>query len=230
MRKTIAALALLSLLACNRHHESYRHESASATPASAAATSSSATNAAAGAITIRKSDGSELLTVRNAGGGRIDIEFMSDGARRVLRGEEKESGKRKYRIGDGPVLLEVKPGDSGGFKVRMPDGTLRWKVKIDADKIKISDNEENRNPFELQPKGDERTKVKAPDGHELGSVRFDSRVSRSKVENASGQELYAIDSAPPSPAYGVLLLDAIPETQRYVMLAEILARRSPPAR
>jgi hypothetical protein len=221
MRTTIVTLAVLSLLACNRHSEGDRQESP---PPSAPASNTAPSPAAAGVVTVRKNDGSELLTIRNAGGGRVDIELVADGTRRVLRGEEKESGKRKYRIGDGPVLLEAKPGDGGGFKVRMPDGTLRWKVKIGADKIKVSDNEENRNPFELEPKGNERTKVKAADGHELGAVRFDSRASRSSVEDATGKSLYTVDGAHPSPAYGVLLLDGIPETQRYVILAEILAR------
>jgi hypothetical protein len=225
MRTTILTLAVLSLLACNQHSEAAREQPArTSTPSQAAAVTPAPAGAVAGVVTVRKGDGSELLTIRNVGGGRVDIEFVADGARRVLRGEEKESGKRKYRIGDGPVLLEAKPGDGGGFKVRMPDGTLRWKVKIGSDKIKVSDNEENRNPFELEPKGNERTKVKAADGHELGAVRFDSRVSRSTVEDASGKALYTVDGAHPSPAYGVLLLDGIPETQRYVILAEILAR------
>jgi hypothetical protein len=223
MRTTILTLTVLSLLACNRHSEAAREEASKASTPTRASSVTPAP-AAAGIVTVRKGDGSELLTIRNGAGGRVDIELVADGARRVLRGEEKESGKRKYRIGDDPVLLEAKPSDGGGFKVRMPDGTLRWKVKIGADKIKVSDNEENRNPFELEPKGNERTKVKAADGHELGSVRFDSRASRSTVEDASGKALYTIDGAHPSPAYGVLLLDSIPETQRYVILAEILAR------
>ena len=61
-------------------------------------------------------------------------------------------------------------------KVRTPDGKLRWKVKLGDAKIKIADNEENKNPFEVKTKE------------------------------------------------AVLALNAIPPIERYVIVAELLAR------
>lgn len=141
---------------------------------------------------------------------------------RELYGDPRTTGKRKYTIGDGPVLYEVKPGDDAGFKVRNPDGSLRWKVKVAADKIKISDNEQNDHPFELKMKDANRVKVVAPDGRELGNVRFaGGRVS---VDDASGRVIFSTNAQKPSGGYGVLLCDAIPERERYILAAEILSR------
>lgn len=187
----------------------------------AAATSASATAAAspaAGAISVKRADGAELLTITEPGDGWIEIAFVAaDGSKRILRGATRESGKRKYTVGDGGVLFEVKPGDNLGFKLRMADGKLRWKVKVAPDKIKISDNEENNNPFELKVRDGGRFKVVAPGDRELGNVRADA------VEDASGKKLFTV-TGKKSAGYGVLLLDQIPEIERYILVAEIAAR------
>ena len=117
--------------------------------------------------------------------------------------------------------IEVKSNDNG-FKLRTPDGTLLWKAKITDDKIKISDNEENENPFELKAREGNRTKVFGPDGNELGNVRFDG--AKIEVENAAGQTLATIPASKPSAAYGVLLCERIPKQEKDILIAEILAR------
>jgi hypothetical protein len=154
--------------------------------------------------------------------GSVTIAFMENGEVRELFGDPRTTGKRKYTLGDGPVLYEVKPGDGGGFKLRNPDGSLRWKVKIAPDKIKISDNEENKNPFELKVKDANRVKVFAPGDRELGNVRY--APNQIEVENTSGRVIFTTDAAKPSGAYGVLLLDGIPERERYILVAELLSR------
>jgi hypothetical protein len=88
------------------------------------------------------------VNVRNAGG-TLEVDYVDGGQKHQLRGTSRESGKRKYTVDNGPTVLEVKPGD-GSFKVRTPDGKLLWKVKMDTNKIKVSDNEENRDPVELR--------------------------------------------------------------------------------
>ncbi|HYC89522.1 MAG TPA: hypothetical protein VEO54_09955 [Thermoanaerobaculia bacterium] len=117
--------------------------------------------------------------------------------------------------------IEVKSNDNG-FKLRTPDGKLLWKVKITEDKIKISDNEENQNPFELKAREGNRTKVFGPGEQELGNVRFDG--SKIEVENAAGQTLTTIPASKPSAAYGVLLCERIPKPEKDILIAEILAR------
>lgn len=147
---------------------------------------------------------------------------MDNGEVRELFGDPRTTGKRKYTLGDGPVLYEVKPGDDSGFKLRNPDGSLRWKVKISADKIKISDNEENQNPYELKVKDPSRVKVFAPGDRELGNVRYSP--NKVEVENTGGKVIFTAEAKKPTGAYGVLLLDGIPERERYILAAEILSR------
>lgn len=169
---------------------------------------------------VRAADGAEVMSVR-IDGASIGISMTEGGQRRELRGDPRDSGKRKYTIDGGAVTYEIKSSE-GGFKLRTADGKLRWKVKIAPEKIKISDNEENNNPFELKVREGDRTKVVAPGDRELGNVRFAS--SKTEVENAAGITKYRVDDPKPSGAFGVLLLDAIPSTERAILLAEILSR------
>ena len=176
------------------------------------------------ATTVRGADGSEVLSI-NASGDAVEVSFLENGTKRTLRGEDKESGKRKYSVDGGPVLFEIKPDDdSEGFKLRGPDGKLLWKVKLTPEKIKISDNEENNNPFELKMREGDRLKVVAPGERELGNVRFDRAATKTEIETASGATKFVVEGSRPSRAYGVLLLDSIPEVQRYILAAEILSR------
>jgi len=126
----------------------------------------------------------------------------------ALHGKSK-GDKRKYES------MEVK-FENSGFKVRALDGKLLWKVKIAADKIKVSNNEENANPYELKIK-DAKVKVFAPGDRFLGEVR--ARGNYVEI----GDKFRAAGTRPD--AYlGVALLDGIPMPQRAVILAELAAR------
>jgi hypothetical protein len=210
-----AALTLL-LTACSEETVELQEQPAKAPPPAAA---SSAQNA----MTVSRADGSKLMTVKFTSE-VAELSLFDGSSTRALRGEPRESGKRKYTLDGGEALLEVKPGDEGDFKLRGPDGSLRWKVKIDDQKIRVSDNEQNDRPFELKKREGDRVKVFGPGDVELGNVRVDSAGGRTVVEDASGKELYVVDTSTPSGAWGVLLLDRVPDVQRQVLIAEILAR------
>jgi hypothetical protein len=128
----------------------------------------------------------------------------------------KDGVKRKYSSG-GSVLFETK-GDADGFKLRTPTGSLLFKVKFAEDKIKVSDNEENANPFELKAREGDRIKVMAPQEQELGNVRANT------VEGPGGKKLFDITGRAGSAAYGVLLLEKLPPAQRYIVFAELYTR------
>ncbi|HWW59850.1 MAG TPA: hypothetical protein VN181_00655 [Thermoanaerobaculia bacterium] len=198
----------LALIACE--HPAAEGPAAPAQPAAPSATTSApaATANAPGAVIVRTADGAEAVSVREESNGTITIAFD----KQTLRGTTRDTGKRKY--GD-PATFEIKPGDDG-FKLRHADGKLLWKVKFKDGKIKISDNEENLNPFELKTRGD-GLKVVAPGERELGDVRG------SDVSDATGKKRFTVDGKS-SAAYGVLLLDTIPPPQRYILLAELLSR------
>ena len=225
MRITTVVLMLL-LAACGGEPAEEQATPAAATPSAQASPAAPAATApaAAGTIIVRDAAGKELLNFHEADR-ETEISFFQDGKKRTIWGGERETGKRKYEFGEGGVVFEVKPDkDSAGFKLRTPDGKLRWKVKVSEDKIKISDNEENKNPFELKMREGDRVKIVGPGDRELGNVRLDRGASKVEVEDASGAKKFSIDGAKSSAAWGALVLDSIPEVERYILAAEILSR------
>ncbi|MEA2490446.1 MAG: hypothetical protein QOH21_2238 [Acidobacteriota bacterium] len=222
----MVSLSALVLLLASCHREQIAETKAvpveptasTAAPATAARVATAATHKP---VEIRRADGTPFLTVTDRDG-TTQIAFTENGQQHVLTGESRDTGKRKYHIDSGAVLFEIKPGDGDGFKLRTPDGALRWKVKITAEKVKISDNNENDRPFELKLREAGRVKVVAPVDRELGNVRVSG--AKIEVENAGGTKLYTIDGATSEAAYGVLLLDEIDPVQRYILLAELLSR------
>jgi hypothetical protein len=207
MRRAIPAAVLVLLLASCRGDE---RAEAPSTPAPAVPTASAAPASPPSQFSVAEQNGTVTIT------------FTENGAQRRLIGETRDSGKRKYAIEGGPVVYEVKPGDDESFKLRTPDGKLRWKVKVTPEKIKISDNEENEHPFELKVKDANRVKVVAPEDRELGNVRYEN--GQINVETAGGRSIFKLTAPKFSGAYGVLLLDTIPEQERHILVAELLSR------
>ena len=121
----------------------------------------------------------------------------------------------------GPVA-EVKPNDSG-FKVRTTAGQLLWKVKISGDKIKVSDNEENRNPFVLKV-DDDRVKILRDEANDIGRVKFYSDRGKVKVKDLQGNELFESNTEQYSAAFGLLMMPEIEAAERYIVMAELLLR------
>ena len=152
----------------------------------------------------------------------ISIVFVEGGKERELYGEPRDNGKRKYTLDDGPVLFEIKPGDDQGFKLRNPDGSLRWKVKVYPDKIKISDNEQNERPHLLRRHGMTRASVVTADGREPGEVRMGAQTS--DVVTTDGRVIFSRRGPSPSAGMGVLLIDSIPARERYILAAELMSR------
>lgn len=170
----------------------------------AAATTSAATTAAAApgsVIAVTTNDGKRVIEVSPSGG---DVTVTFDGG--VLHGRRKGE-KRKYES------VEVKYGDEGGFKVRTLDGKLLWKVKVTPEKIKVSNNEENANPFELKIK-DAKIKVYAPGEKLLGEVR-------ARADHVEVGDHFRAAGTNAAPFYGVALLDGVPPRERAVIFAEL---------
>lgn len=113
----------------------------------------------------------------------------------VTKGE-----KNKFQDAQGIGIAESKAKDADGFKIRTPDGqTLLWKVKLDASKVKVSNNEENRNPYELKKKD--------------GKIK----ISRNGVELANLKKISTFSEA-------AMYLTDIPKEQRYILVLELLMR------
>jgi hypothetical protein len=128
--------------------------------------------------------------------------------------------KRKYAVKSGDIIAEVKYKDDA-FKVRKPDGTLLWKIKLYDDKVKISNNEENLNPYEIKLSENEKAKLKKDDAA-IGEIKFKEKDKQ--VGFTVGSKSYYVETDKLSLAYGVLLIDEIPENIRYIIAAELLAK------
>lgn len=167
-------------------------------------------------VKIKTPDDKDVVEVKiDSGGPKLEY------GGKIVRGETKND-KRKYTVEGGSQIAEVKIKEDDGFKVRTNDGKLLWKVKIDADKIKISDNEENTNAFEIKKK-DDGAKIERGETR-FGEVKFYTDRQKIKVKDASDKELFDGNTDKYSIAYGVLTLNDIPEDLRFIILAELLAR------
>lgn len=167
-------------------------------------------------VKIKTPDDKEVADINFDGGG-AKIEFNG----KTIHSESKNTEKRKYFNGSNQIA-EVKMKDEDGFKVRTNDGKLLWKIKIAEDKVKISDNEENQNAYELK-KRDDGAKIEQNEA-KLGEVKFYTDRQKIKVKDAADKELFDGNTDKYSVAYGVLLLDKIPEDLRFIIIAELLLR------
>jgi len=210
----IRAIGLLAVFGISGCSESAPPAVNAPTPPANAATATPVNTA--GTLIVTDASGSAVWTLR-LDGSHVEI-TGPDGARIV--GEQRGDKRRYRRESDGAALAEVKFSDSG-FKLRTPDSELLWKVKIGDDKIKVSDNEENQNPWVLKTGDDDKAKVLDPSESEVGEVRFQGE--RIKIKDAAGDERFLIDTTQRSAGFGVLLMAAIPEQQRGILMAEVLA-------
>ena len=129
--------------------------------------------------------------------------------------------KRYYHRGKGGgAFVEVK-SDADAFKLRAPDGKLLWKIKLGADKIKVSDNEQNTGAWEIKTAHADKAKVVDAAGKEAGEVKFAAKI---KLKDAAGAERFVVESGAKSAAYAALLLTNVPEEYRPVIVAELLAK------
>jgi hypothetical protein len=217
LRITLFLLLLMLVSACSKSAPGNSENRGAGT-----ATSSSTSNAASkDKIKIKTPDEQTVVEFSNTGG-EPQIEFSVNGQKQTLRGENKDSGKRKYENDARQILAEVK-ADSDSFKVRTSDGKLLWKVKFNDDKIKISNNEEMTNPFALKAGEQDRVKVLREET-EIGKVKFYRDRGKVKVDKLDETTLFESNTNTFAAFYGVLLMDEIPARERYIIMAELLAR------
>jgi hypothetical protein len=217
LRITLFLLLLVLVSACSKSAPGNSENRGAGTP-----TSSSTSNAASkDKIKIKTPDEETVVEFSNTGG-EPQIEFSVNGQKQILRAENKDSSKRKYENDARQILAEVK-ADSDSFKVRAPDGKLLWKVKFNDDKIKISNNEEMTSPFALKPGEQDRVKVLREET-EIGKVKFYRDRGKVKVDKPDETTLFESNTNAFSAFYGVLLMNEIPAMERYIIMAELLAR------
>ena len=134
---------------------------------------------------------------------------------KLITGRLSKNDKTKYYDPAGDVIAEIKYKETS-FKLRKPDGTLLWKVNINDNKIKVSDNPENKDPYEVKKK-EGVYKVKRHN-EELGKVTFDGNNVKVKTPEGS----FKLVSNNDSYAFGVLAMKKVPAEHRLIIMAELL--------
>jgi hypothetical protein len=205
----IGLLALVGSAAC----QSGGSEPAEKDEAGALETGDAAESVTSETVVFERAGGGEVAKIA-IDGGKVTITLGGS----TIEGEPKGQ-KRRYRKGTS-LVAEVK---ADGDKVKLKDdaGKLLWKIKLSADKIKISDNEENANAFEIKRKDDGFKVVRGET--EIGKVKRYPEDGRIKVKGADESEKFA-GKGGGGAAWAVLLLDEVPEAERMVIAAEIALR------
>ncbi|MFK7813892.1 MAG: hypothetical protein AB8B59_15460 [Maribacter sp.] len=90
-----------------------------------------------------------------------------------LTSKMTKADKKKYYNSDNTVVYEVKYKDDS-FKLRSSSSDLLWKIKLYENKVKISDNEENLNPYEIKKMENGESKLE----------KDDTTIERSTASNA----------------------------------------------
>jgi len=171
-----------------------------------------------------QSDNAETFVIKMAGEEKGKIILDGSNIKFFVNGTEYQSklkgDKRKYAVSNGDIVNEVKYKDDA-FKVRTPSGDLLWKIKLYDDKVKISDNEENQNPYEIKMGDSGKAKVKKDDT-EIGKIKL--KPEDHMIEITSDSKSYSVSGDKISLAYGVLLIDEIPDNLKYIIMSELLAK------
>ena len=144
-------------------------------------------------------------------------QIFLDGPGYSLSGEKK-GDKRKYYTAEGDVALEVKYSDEDKLKIRNADGSLRWKIKLYEDKIKVADNEEMENAYEIRLYEGNRIKIKRND-EELAEWRLPPDAT-----NQLSREGTKLEGIAPGLTAGVVLLDALTAQEQMVLMSELFTR------
>jgi len=169
--------------------------------------------------TITAPSGASLFTI-NGTGSTLEIISKLDGTEMQLKAKGNAADKRIYSVYGKEYKVK---SSTSGFKLELPDGTLLWKAKLTEEKIKVSNNEENKNPFEIKKKSNEKLSVET-ENDTLGIVRWDNDTKEAVVKNQDGVEIFKGKYLRLSGLFGLLIIKDIPADQKAIMVTEFALR------
>ncbi len=212
MKNSVLFLSLLFLISCggNQHRENTVPEQNQKTVKTSKSNALEISSSDRQTYSIQE-QGSEIAQITIASG-EISINFGGENFSSRMRGD-----KRKY-YHNGVETYEVKH-KAEAFKLRTPSAQLLWKIKLYPEKIKISDNEENQNPYQIKLKEDGRAKVDEQE-NELGKVKYKPEAQKIVVESAGNG--FSIKNIAFRYSFGLLLCNKIPREQQIIIIAELL--------
>jgi len=105
-----------------------------------------------------------------------------------------------------------------GFKLRDHNEELLWKVKLYEDKVKIADNEEMTNAYEIKLKEEGRIKLEKNESL-LTELRQNADAEWFQVN-----EHYRTQGTGLSLAPAILLIEELKEVEKFILMAELKAK------
>jgi hypothetical protein len=124
--------------------------------------------------------------------------------------------KRKYYTSSNEMKYAVKFTDDG-FKLRDHNEQLLWKIKWYDDKIKVSDNEEMTNAYEIKLRDEGKLKLERNENL-ITEVRLNATDEWLDIES------YKVRGVGISLAPGLLLIKDLEEMEKIILMAEIRAK------
>ncbi|MFA5597774.1 MAG: hypothetical protein WDA26_09420 [Pusillimonas sp.] len=176
-------------------------------------------------VVFKSADGRALLTFKKYAD-HDKIEIDDNGTMRVFKGRSNKPGSFKYKEAaadnsEKQLIAEVKR-KSDSFKLFDDSDKLLWKVKINEDKVKVSDNEENKNAFEIVKSSPDRCKIRDRAAIELGDVKYYPDNGKLKVKTEQNEEVIITKDSKNVVAPGVVLFSEIPLELRAIIINELL--------
>lgn len=153
----------------------------------------------------------------------VAIVYYSGGDRHDLVGTATTvSGDRSYQLDGGSVFIRSRDKDYG-FKLVTPKlDVVQWKVHLYPDKIKIANNDDDRDPSRIRNESPTRATLAGPKDEPLGEIAFDGK--NTVVKDNAGAVKYSRQTGKLEPSYGVFLLEKMPIKEKYIVIAELMAR------
>lgn len=132
-----------------------------------------------------------------------------------------KADKKKYYNSNGDVVFEIKYKPDG-FKLRTASSKLLWKIKLYEQKIKISDNEENLNPYEIKILNTHEAKLEK--GNQvLGRTSYNTD-KKEQVISTKNEATPVFINKSYSHSLLVMKIPSIPEDQKQIIIDELILK------
>lgn len=145
----------------------------------------------------------------------------TDGSSDSYTSKMTKSDKKKYFDNNKNVVYEIKYKPDG-FKLRTASSKLLWKLKLYDDKVKISDNEENLNPYEIKLTGTYKAKLVKND-ETLARTSYDLESKKQSISSIIDAQPEFLQSSY-SPSLLVNSISEIPKDQKQILINELKAK------
>ncbi len=176
-------------------------------------------------IKFKAEDGSDAIVIKRYAD-HDKIEISHEGTSAVIKARSGAENRWKYKeSADGAEekvqVAEVKL-EPDSFKIVDESEKLLWKVRIKDGKIKVSDNEDGNNSWEIKSKSADKSEIRNAAGEEIGNVKFYADNGKLKVKDAANKEILVSKDLKASAAPGVIMFTHIPLKHRVVIISELL--------